>query len=435
MNTDPKTSNDMETILLVEDDDTARGTLGKILNKEGFKVIIATNGQDGIDKFKAESPDIVITDLKMPQVDGMELLKRIKARSRVTDVIVITGHGDYDVAISALQAGATDYLKKPINLDELLVAVGRCKENIAKRKNITIKPTVLVIEDDETAGLSLFREVKKEGWNGLLAKDGEEGIRLMYEQRVDVVLTDLRIPKKDGLAVLEEVKASSGDCEVILMSGYGDEGVTIKAMRSGAFSYLKKPVDLDHALIAVERAFEKLQLNRAARYRARELELANQIIAKFSDHEVWVDFGGLGRFTGKGDEKPIPYLKKLADFLPTGLLFVDKNLKVIYANNCANEAIGSKPEAFDTKLIKQLSGNNSPNNSSNNSLEEEANKLISLCQNIFNKSEDIAISQVGNLSYLAVGPISIMKNTEAPQMISIFFRAPPIVVGKQKEGN
>ena len=142
-----------------------------------------------------------------------------------------------------------------------------------------MSPTVLLIDDDEIIRRQLYETMKREGWSVFAAEDGDQGMKLFAEVRVDIVLADIKMSKKDGLAVLQEVKASGRDCEVILMSGYGDESIAIDALRKGAIDFIQKPPDLNHTIVSIEKAFEKLQLIRANRYKARELELAGQIVA------------------------------------------------------------------------------------------------------------------------------------------------------------
>ena len=98
--------------LVVEDDATARKQLSRAIGKEGYQVFTAEDGRAGIEQFKKERPEIVVTDLKMPGVDGVEVMHTIRRLSNTTQVIVVTAFGETDTAISALREGALDYLKK-----------------------------------------------------------------------------------------------------------------------------------------------------------------------------------------------------------------------------------------------------------------------------------------------------------------------------------
>jgi serine phosphatase RsbU (regulator of sigma subunit) len=102
------------TLLIIDDDDVVRASLAAYLEDSGFHVLQASNGLQGLEVFHAESPDLVICDLRMPQVDGLELIRRINALQVETPVIVVSGAGVMSDAVEALRLGAADYLIKPL---------------------------------------------------------------------------------------------------------------------------------------------------------------------------------------------------------------------------------------------------------------------------------------------------------------------------------
>lgn len=117
------------TILVVDDDPFIRATAGVYLRSKGFVVLEAENGQQGLELFYAQCPDLLLVDLKMPVMGGMELLSRLSEAARRTPVLVFSGEGGLDEAIEALRRGAWDYLVKPIRaLSVLDHAVGRALE-------------------------------------------------------------------------------------------------------------------------------------------------------------------------------------------------------------------------------------------------------------------------------------------------------------------
>jgi serine phosphatase RsbU (regulator of sigma subunit) len=102
------------TLLIIDDDDVVRASLAAYLEDSGFHVLQAANGMQGLEVFQAESPDLLICDLRMPQVDGLELIRRINALQVETPVIVVSGAGVMSDAVEALRLGAADYLIKPL---------------------------------------------------------------------------------------------------------------------------------------------------------------------------------------------------------------------------------------------------------------------------------------------------------------------------------
>jgi PAS domain S-box-containing protein len=125
-----------EKILLVDDEEGIRKVLGISLTDIGYTVYTAENGEDAYKIFEEVNPPIVLTDIKMPGMDGIELLKKIKDTNPHTEVIMISGHGDMDLAIKSLKYEAVDFVTKPINDDVLEIALKRAHEKISMRKRL-----------------------------------------------------------------------------------------------------------------------------------------------------------------------------------------------------------------------------------------------------------------------------------------------------------
>ena len=123
-------------ILLVDDEAGIRKVLGIFLTDSGYAVTTADNGEEALKRFRELAPPIVLTDIKMPEMDGIELLQHIKAESPDTEVIMFTGHGDMELAIKSLKYDATDFVTKPINDEILEIALKRARERILMRRQI-----------------------------------------------------------------------------------------------------------------------------------------------------------------------------------------------------------------------------------------------------------------------------------------------------------
>ena len=114
-----------ETILIVDDEEQIRSTVRGVLSDEGFRVIEADNGRTALGVLTAEQPVLVLLDIWMPELDGIELLREIQRVNPKTKVIVISGHGNIETAVRATQLGAFDYIEKPFSLEGLLQRVWR----------------------------------------------------------------------------------------------------------------------------------------------------------------------------------------------------------------------------------------------------------------------------------------------------------------------
>ncbi len=111
------------SILIVDDEPSILQSLSGLLTDEGFEVITANNGYEALKVIDTEAPDLVLLDIWMPGIDGMETLKEIKKNSAALPVIIITGHGNVETAVKATKLGAFDLIEKPLNIDKVIVAI------------------------------------------------------------------------------------------------------------------------------------------------------------------------------------------------------------------------------------------------------------------------------------------------------------------------
>ena len=131
------------SIMVIDDEPLMRMTVQDALAAEGFGVMTAETGRKGIDLFKNKHVDVLITDLRLPDMDGIEILKEVKAVNPAIQVILITAFGSIDSAVNAMKEGASDYLTKPFAMDKLLLIIKRIlrmkqleEENVSLRKKV-----------------------------------------------------------------------------------------------------------------------------------------------------------------------------------------------------------------------------------------------------------------------------------------------------------
>jgi len=223
------------TILVVDDEEDIREVLQISLSDIGYEVLSAENGEEALDLFKAANPPVVLTDIKMPGMDGIELLRKIKYENPEAEVIMITGHGDMDLAIMSLKHEATDFITKPINVDALEIALKRAKDRIITRnklKEYTENLERLVREkselQDHLSSLGLMISTISHGIKGLLTgldggmylidsglakknqeniKEGWEAVKLMVD-RIRKMVLDILFYAKDRDLEWEHIDAS-----------------------------------------------------------------------------------------------------------------------------------------------------------------------------------------------------------------------------------
>ena len=146
------------TVLIVDDEKSIRESLRMILEHEGYRVVEAGGGSKALEVVRAESPRAILLDIKMPEMDGMELLRALKNRGYEMPVLMITGHGDVATAVDAIRAGAFDFFEKPLQRDRVLVSLRNAVESYALRTEALVRRH----EPDELIGSSAVMEALRE---------------------------------------------------------------------------------------------------------------------------------------------------------------------------------------------------------------------------------------------------------------------------------
>ncbi len=193
-------------ILLVDDEEDIRDVLNVSLIDAGYRVFTAENGKTALDLFHRHHPPVVVSDIKMPGMDGIELLRRIKLESPDTEFIMITGHGDMELAVVSFKDQAADFITKPINIDVLEIALKKVFDKIVGRRQLreyTESLERLVREKTELqsnlAALGLMIGSISHGMKGLLTGlDGgvylmESGLKRNNLEQVDDGLKTVRL--------------------------------------------------------------------------------------------------------------------------------------------------------------------------------------------------------------------------------------------------
>lgn len=138
----------MASILIIDDEQSIRKTLSEILTFEGYKVDEAANGEEGLRKFSTTVYDLVLCDVKMPKMDGIEFLERSKAVNPDVPIIVISGHGNIETAVEAVKKGAFDFISKPPDLNRLLITLRNAldKQTLVKETKVLKRKVGMVKE-------------------------------------------------------------------------------------------------------------------------------------------------------------------------------------------------------------------------------------------------------------------------------------------------
>ena len=256
-----------EKILLVDDEEGIRKVLGISLSDKGYDVLAAQDGEGALRLFKETKPSVVLTDIKMPGMDGIELLERIKKEDPDTEVIMITGHGEVDLAIKSLKYEATDFVTKPINDDILEIALKRAYEKISMKRQLrdytqnleklVKEQSAKLVETERAAavgqtvaGLSHAIKNIAGGLRGgvfVVEKGMELGNDEYLRQGWDMVKTDVARIRTMALDLLNYAKERAPDYQLCDPNGVAREVLDLMGPRAQEFEVALE-ADLDEKL-------------------------------------------------------------------------------------------------------------------------------------------------------------------------------------------
>jgi len=271
------------TVLIVNDDKVIQEQLENELKKDFVNTLLAADGKTALETISKHNVDILILDVKLPDMDGLEVLWKVKEGYPDCEVIVVADADTREIAVHSLRRGAIDYIIKPLNMEDLFVALGRAQAKLSKKEGIAYENTILVIDDEELIVKRLKKYLEKEGFVVFIAFNGKEGLSILRNSKIDVLITDIRMGDMDGIEVIQQAKSLYRDIEGIVVTGHKDQELTIRSLRAGAIDYITKPINLDELLFSIKKATDKINLRRNSVYRNRELKNSKEIISKMNE--------------------------------------------------------------------------------------------------------------------------------------------------------
>jgi PAS domain S-box-containing protein len=188
---------DGRVVLVIDDDSMVRELMERFLRKEGFEVVLASNGQQGLALAKSHQPCLITLDVMMPDSDGWAVLGDLKADPATADipVVMLTIVDDRGRGFAL---GAADYLTKPIDWQRL-------GSILRKYLNPERNESILVIDDDQGNRELLCKQLHRDGWKTIEAENGEQGLAAFEQHRPGLILLDLMMPVMDGFGFLDEL--------------------------------------------------------------------------------------------------------------------------------------------------------------------------------------------------------------------------------------
>ena len=237
-------------IMVVDDDPGMRLTLEGIIEDEGYDVVGAEDGYRAIELAKQSNFALILMDIKMPGINGLEAYREIKRVSPNSVVVMITGFSVEDLVKEALEEGAYAVIYKPFEMEQILDIV-----------NHVLKTTLVLLVDDKAADRLFMRAILEEtGYEVQEASNGAEAIAMAAEKHYAVILMDIKMPDMDGFTALDRIRQFDPQAKAIFISGYTLDDSVIASLRAA----LPKPVDPDQ-LLELMRSLTKTQMDRESR--------------------------------------------------------------------------------------------------------------------------------------------------------------------------
>lgn len=236
--------------LVVDDDPDLRDGLADYLENHGFEPLRAGNGLEALLSVKRQRPAVVVLDLMMPRLGGLDALKRIRAFDPAIVVVITTGNPDVELHDRALALGARAVLTKPFALAALLAALHGHGSAPVVEETLSAPPgvgagagQVLIVDDDADIREILATICAEQGLAARVTVDAASALRMLTTTAPDVVLLDIDMPGLNGVDALPAIRAVAPDAKVIMVSGTADVELSRRALARGAFDFVTKPVD------------------------------------------------------------------------------------------------------------------------------------------------------------------------------------------------
>ena len=264
------------TILLIDDSATFRNALGERLEAEGYAVVAAANGFDGLRLAADVRPGAIIVDGVMPDLDGATVVRRVRldAVLRRTPCILLTASLDRAAELRALDSGADAFIRKEEDTEIILArlaAVLRSAPTAAfdAPPSVLGPKKILAVDDSPTYLHELASQLGHEGYDMVLARSGEEALELLAVQEVDCILLDVVMPGLSGQETCKRIKASPAlrDVPLMMLTAREDRAAMLEGMNAGADDYIPKSSD-----------FEVLRARLRAQLRRKQFEDENRRI-------------------------------------------------------------------------------------------------------------------------------------------------------------
>jgi two-component system repressor protein LuxO len=256
-------------VVVVEDNPTQAELARVLVTGLGHQVRVVGTAHEALEAARAWRPAAMLLDVELPDFDGFELLRRMRAEAIGCAVIVLTANASMEAAKEAIRAGAVDYLVKPFRRDRLAEVLARALAERSPEAEVAapapeIGPRVLVVEDNPTQAELARALLRRSGHAVRVVGSAEAALPELAAWQPDLALIDVGLPGMSGIDLLRRIAAERMPVQVIVITAHDTREGGVEAIRLGAFDYIAKPYDAQRLAVTVRNA-----LHQAARPRDR----------------------------------------------------------------------------------------------------------------------------------------------------------------------
>lgn len=240
------------TILLVDDEEAIRALVYEVLTSRGFRVLTAPDGEAALRVASEEKGriDVLVTDVVMPKVNGRQLAEFLRRSRPDLRVVYMSGFTDDVIQQQGVIGAGDSYLQKPFSGERLIAA-------LEQRGQEKAGAMILVVDDEEAIRVFFSGVLSEAGYRVVQAADGEEALEKVCENKLDLVLTDLVMPEREGMETIDLLRRSYPELKIVAVSGAFGGGFLPTARALGARAVLAKPVSPDVLLDTVARVLSE----------------------------------------------------------------------------------------------------------------------------------------------------------------------------------
>jgi DNA-binding response OmpR family regulator len=224
-------------ILVVDDETNMRATLADILSDEGYIIDTAVDGLSAVEMCGQQTYDVVLMDVRMPGIDGVEAFRRIRRLNESVRVVMMSAYSQNDLKRAVLDEGAVAFLSKPLDIENVIGLIQDVRET-----------SIMVVENDVEIAEQLHESLKQQSYWVKVTSSPHDALELAEQIHFDIVLIDAQLPAMNGLELYLALKKISPSSVAIMVSGLEEESATLakEAVRQTAYTIVHKPLDMDN---------------------------------------------------------------------------------------------------------------------------------------------------------------------------------------------